>query len=191
MLENHIGYILLTGFEEVTVKQFNEAVDKLLADGMEGLIVDVRGNPGGNMSSVCPILDRLLPEGLLVYTEDKNGKREEEYADNEEVLDIPMAVITNGSSASAAEIFAAALQDYEWAEIVGEQTYGKGVVQYIIPFSDGSAMKLTSAKYFTPDGRSIHGVGVTPDIFVEAGKDDDTDRQLEAAVKAVEAQLSK
>ena len=91
----------------------------------------------------------------------------------------------------AAEIFAAALQDYEWAEIVGEQTYGKGVVQYIIPFSDGSAMKLTSAKYFTPDGRSIHGVGVTPDIFVEAGKDDDTDRQLEAAVKAVEAQLSK
>lgn len=191
MLENHIGYILLTGFEEVTVKQFNEAVDKLLADGMEGLIVDVRGNPGGNMSSVCPILDRLLPEGLLVYTEDKNGKREEEYADNEEVLDIPMAVITNGSSASAAEIFAAALQDYEWAEIVGEQTYGKGVVQDIIPFSDGSAMKLTSAKYFTPDGRSIHGVGVTPDIFVEAGKDDDTDRQLEAAVKAVEAQLSK
>lgn len=191
MLENHIGYILLTGFEEVTVKQFNEAVDKLLADGMKGLIVDVRGNPGGNMSSVCPILDRLLPEGLLVYTEDKNGKREEEYADNEEVLDIPMAVITNGSSASAAEIFAAALQDYEWAEIVGEQTYGKGVVQYIIPFSDGSAMKLTSAKYFTPDGRSIHGVGVTPDIPVEAGNDDNTDRQLEAAVKAVEAQLSK
>lgn len=191
MLENHIGYILLTGFEEVSVKQFDEAVDRLLEDGMKGLIVDVRGNPGGNMSSVCPILDRILPEGLLVYTEDKNGEREEEYADNEEVLDIPMAVVTNGSSASAAEIFAAALQDYEWAKIVGEQTYGKGVVQYIIPFSDGSAMKLTSAKYFTPDGRSIHGVGVTPDILVEAGKDDDADKQLDAAVKAVEAQLSK
>lgn len=202
LLENNIGYISLSSFEEVSVKQFDEAVDKLLEEGMAGLIVDVRGNPGGNMSSVCPILDRILPEGLLVYTEDKNGKRTEEYADNEEVLDIPMAVLVNGSSASAAEIFAAALQDYDWAQIVGEQTYGKGIVQYIIPFSDGSAIKLTSAKYFTPKGRSIHGVGVTPDIKVsaaadKAGSDDSvsdgdgsSDVQLEAAIEAVKTELA-
>lgn len=202
LLENNIGYISLSSFEEVSVKQFDEAVDKLLEEGMAGLIVDVRGNPGGNMSSVCPILDRILPEGLLVYTEDKNGKRTEEYADNEEVLDIPMAVLVNGSSASAAEIFAAALQDYDWAQIVGEQTYGKGIVQYIIPFSDGSAIKLTSAKYFTPKGRSIHGVGVTPDIKVSAaadkagsndsvsGGDGSSDAQLEAAIEAVKTELA-
>lgn len=205
LLEDHIGYIYLKGFEEVTVKQFNEAVDQLLEDGMDGLVVDVRGNPGGNMSSVCPILDRLLPEGLLVYTEDKNGQRSEEYADSEEVLDIPMAVLVNGSSASASEIFAAAIQDYEWGKIVGEQTFGKGIVQYIIPFSDGSAMKLTSAKYFTPKGRSIHSVGITPDIEVSAAEADSStpgsggesseadsvlDVQLEAAVEAVKAQLA-
>lgn len=189
LLRNNIGYIRLSGFEQVTVKQFDEAVNTLLEEGMKGLVVDVRGNPGGNMSSVCPILDRILPEGLLVYTEDKNGQREEEYADNEEVLDIPMAVLTNGGSASASEIFAAALQDYDWAEIVGTQTYGKGIVQYIIPFADGSAIKLTSAKYFTPDGKCIHGLGVTPDIKVENGDDASVDEQLEAAIAAVEKQF--
>lgn len=189
LLRNNIGYIKLSGFEQVTVKQFDEAVNTLLEEGMKGLVVDVRGNPGGNMSSVCPILDRILPEGLLVYTEDKNGQREEEYADNEEVLDIPMAVLTNGGSASASEIFAAALQDYDWAEIVGTQTYGKGIVQYIIPFADGSAIKLTSAKYFTPNGKCIHGLGVTPDIKVENGDDASVDEQLEAAIAAVEKQF--
>jgi len=100
-----------------------------------------------------------------------------------------MAVLTNGGSASASEIFAAALQDYDWAEIVGTQTYGKGIVQYIIPFADGSAIKLTSAKYFTPDGKCIHGLGVTPDIKVENGDDASVDEQLEAAVAAVEKQF--
>ena len=122
MLEDNIGYIQITAFDEVTVEQFDNAVSDLQSQNIRGLIVDVRGNPGGNVDSVCSILDRLLPEGLLVYTIDKNGSKEEEYADNEEVLDIPMAVLVNGDSASASEIFAAALQDYDWAEIVGEQT---------------------------------------------------------------------
>lgn len=190
MFEDKIGYIQIKGFEEVTVSQFDEAVQALQKENMQGLVIDVRGNPGGNMTSVCPILDRILPEGLLVYTEDKNGRREEEYADNEQILELPMAVLVNGSSASASEIFAAALQDYDWAEIVGEQTYGKGIVQYVIPLSDGSAIKLTSAKYFTPKGRSIHGVGVTPDIKVTIKSTDTTDTQLEAAAAAVKSKIN-
>ena len=189
MLKDNIGYIQITAFDEVTVEQFNNAVSDLQSQNIRGLIVDVRGNPGGNVDSVCSILDRLLPEGLLVYTIDKNGSKEEEYADNEEVLDIPMAVLVNGDSASASEIFAAALQDYDWAEIVGEQTYGKGIVQYIIPLSDGSAVKLTSAKYYTPNGECIHGIGVTPDVKVAADENSASDTQLEAAVSEVEKML--
>lgn len=189
MLEDNIGYIQITAFDEVTVEQFDNAVSDLQSQNIRGLIVDVRGNPGGNVDSVCSILDRLLPEGLLVYTIDKNGSKEEEYADNEEVLDIPMAVLVNGDSASASEIFAAALQDYDWAEIVGEQTYGKGIVQYIIPLSDGSAVKLTSAKYYTPNGECIHGIGVTPDVKVAADENSASDTQLEAAVSEVEKML--
>lgn len=189
MLEDNIGYIQITAFDEVTVEQFDNAVSDLQSQNIRGLIVDVRGNPGGNVDSVCSILDRLLPEGLLVYTIDKNGSKEEEYADNEEVLDIPMAVLVNGDSASASEIFAAALQDYDWAEIVGEQTYGKGIVQYIIPLSDGSAVKLTSAKYYTPNGECIHGIGVTPDVKMAADENSASDTQLEAAVSEVEKML--
>ena len=189
MLEDNIGYIQITAFDEVTVEQFDNAVSDLQSQNIRGLIVDVRGNPGGNVDSVCSILDRLLPEGLLVYTIDKNGSKEEEYADNEEVLDIPMAVLVNGDSASASEIFAAALQDYDWAGIVGEQTYGKGIVQYIIPLSDGSAVKLTSAKYYTPNGECIHGIGVTPDVKVAADENSASDTQLEAAVSEVEKML--
>lgn len=189
MLEDNIGYIQITAFDEVTVEQFDNAVSDLQSQNIRGLIVDVRGNPGGNVDFVCSILDRLLPEGLLVYTIDKNGSKEEEYADNEEVLDIPMAVLVNGDSASASEIFAAALQDYDWAEIVGEQTYGKGIVQYIIPLSDGSAVKLTSAKYYTPNGECIHGIGVTPDVKVAADENSASDTQLEAAVSEVEKML--
>ncbi len=189
MLKDNIGYIQITAFDEVTVEQFDNAVSDLQSQNIRGMIVDVRGNPGGNVDSVCSILDRLLPEGLLVYTIDKNGSKEEEYADNEEVLDIPMAVLVNGDSASASEIFAAALQDYDWAEIVGEQTYGKGIVQYIIPLSDGSAVKLTSAKYYTPNGECIHGIGVTPDVKVAADENSASDTQLEAAVSEVEKML--
>mgnify|MGYP005795847429 CR=1 FL=1 len=192
MLKDNIGYIQITAFDEVTVEQFDNAVSDLQSQNIRGLIVDVRGNPGGNVDSVCSILDRLLPEGLLAAeacSEHTTSAKADEYADNEEVLDIPMAVLVNGDSASASEIFAAALQDYDWAEIVGEQTYGKGIVQYIIPLSDGSAVKLTSAKYYTPNGECIHGIGVTPDVKVAADENSASDTQLEAAVSEVEKML--
>ena len=119
------------------------------------------------MSSVCAILDRLLPEGLIVYTEDKYGNREEESSDKEHYFDKPLAVLVNGNSASASEIFAGAIKDYGIGTLVGTKTYGKGIVQKIYPLSDGTAVKLTISKYYTPKGNDIHGIGIEPDIEVE------------------------
>lgn len=193
MLDNKIGYITMSEFDEVTVNQFIDSVDKLEKQGMKGLIVDVRNNPGGLLSSVVKILDRLLPPELIVYTEDKNGKREEEDAKDKKKIDVPMAVLINGQSASASEIFAGALQDYKIATIIGTQSFGKGIVQRILPLSDGTAVKLTVSKYYTPNGRNIHGKGITPDIEVELNKDlqnevvipIDKDNQLQEAIKTI------
>ena len=186
MLEDHIGYIQITEFDDVTVEQFKEAVDDLQSQGMEKVIFDVRDNPGGLFSSVCDILDVLLPQELLVYTEDKDGNREETYAEDDDALDIPMAVLVNGSSASASEIFTGALKDYDKAEIIGTTTFGKGIVQSIIPLSDGSAVKITTSKYYTPSGVCIHDIGIDPDIEVEAEADttdsEAADAQLQSAI---------
>lgn len=182
MLDNHIGYIQLTEFDEVTVDQFNFAVEELTAMGMESLIFDLRDNGGGLMSSVCSILETVLPKGLLVYTEDKNGEREEEWAKNPDCIEVPMVVLVNGNTASASEIFAGALKDYDKAEIIGTTTFGKGIVQTIIPLKDGSAMKLTTSEYFTPDGIGIHGKGIEPDVIVEYDSENEEDNQLQAAV---------
>ena len=182
MLDNHIGYIQLTEFDEVTVDQFNFAVEELTAMGMESLIFDLRDNGGGHMSSVCSILETVLPKGLLVYTEDKNGEREEEWAKNPDCIEVPMVVLVNGNTASASEIFAGALKDYDKAEIIGTTTFGKGIVQTIIPLKDGSAMKLTTSEYFTPDGIGIHGTGIEPDVIVEYDSENEEDNQLQAAV---------
>ena len=186
MLEDHIGYIQITEFDDVTVEQFKEAVDDLRSQGMEKVIFDVRDNPGGLFSSVCDILDVLLPQELLVYTEDKDGNREETYAEDDDALDIPMAVLVNGSSASASEIFTGALKDYDKAEIIGTTTFGKGIVQSIIPLSDGSAVKITTSKYYTPSGVCIHDIGIDPDIEVEAEADttdsEAADDQLQSAI---------
>jgi len=189
MKENNIGYIQVIQFEEVTLGQFNLAIEDLKDQGMEGLIVDVRDNPGGLLTTVCDMLDRLLPEGLLVYTLDRNGNKEEKFADNEEVLDIPMVVLVNGNSASASEIFAAALQDYEWATIMGTTTFGKGIVQVIIPLQDGSAIKLTTSEYFSPNGNSIHEVGVKPNIEVEFDSEAEEDNQIKAAIEEMNRML--
>lgn len=191
MLEDNIGYILITEFEELTMSQFKNAVDKLIADGAKGFVFDVRSNPGGMYDTVVDMLDMLLPEGTIVYTEDKYGNQEVETSD-EKCLDMPMAVLINGNSASASEIFAGALQDYDAAEIIGTQSFGKGIVQSIIPLGDGTAIKFTIASYFTPKGVCIHGVGITPDQVVELPTDkeayddngylkDEYDTQLEAA----------
>ena len=141
---------------------------------MGSMIVDLRDNPGGVLKAVCTMLDILLPKGLLVYTEDKYGNRSD-YESDDACMDIPMAVLVNGNSASASEIFAGAVKDYGYGTLIGTKTFGKGIVQTIIPLSDGSAVKMTMAKYFTPKGNYIHGVGIEPDIELDyqyQGKDD-------------------
>lgn len=175
MYDEEIGYIAISEFTGVTEKQYQEAFENLKEQGMEKLIVDLRGNPGGLYTSVCGILDDILPEGLLVYTEDKYGEREETWSDKDAPLAIEMAVLVNGNSASASEIFAGALQDYDAAIVVGTTTYGKGVVQSIYQLEDGSAVKLTVSKYYTPNGNCIHGIGIIPDIEVKL----DTEAYLE------------
>ena len=194
MLEDNIGYIAITSFDDVTTEQFMTALDTLESQGMEALIVDLRNNGGGLVSSVCAILDRLLPEGLIVYTEDKYGNREEEFSDAENYFDKPMAVLVNGNSASASEIFAGAIKDYGIGTLVGTTTYGKGIVQKIYPLSDGTAVKLTVSKYYTPNGNNIHGTGIEPDVTVELSEDlmyevevpKEEDNQLQAAIEALQ-----
>ena len=197
MLEDNIGYIEISEFDEITVSQFKEAVDKLEAKGMKGLVVDVRNNPGGLLEAVCKMLDRLLPKGLLVYTEDKYGNRVEEKAEDSQMLKVPLAVIINGNSASASEIFAGAVQDYGIGTIVGTTSFGKGIVQKVIPLTDGTAVKLTISKYFTPKGRNIHGTGITPDVEVELNEEllkeieipQKKDNQLQKAIEVVKEKI--
>lgn len=167
LLEDRTGYIQITEFGGKTAEQFDAAVDELLDQGMEKVIIDLRSNPGGNLNSVIDILDRILSEGLIVYTEDKYGNRQEYYATDEESLEIPMAVLINENSASASEIFAGAVKDYQIGTLIGTTTYGKGIVQGVQPLSDGSAIKLTTSRYYTPSGICIHGTGVSPDVELE------------------------
>ena len=190
MKDGNIGYIQVTEFDEVTVEQFSTAISDFQGQGMQGLVVDLRDNPGGLLSSVCDMLDRILPEGnLLVYTMDKDGNREEHYAEDEDSLDLPMIVLVNGNSASASEIFTAALQDYDKATIMGTTTFGKGIVQVILPLDDGSAVKVTQSQYYTPNGVCIHGEGVTPDIEVEYDASSENDNQLDAALEQMKTML--
>ena len=130
---------------------------------MKGLILDLRGNPGGNLSTVCDIARMILPKGLIVYTEDKYGKREEYTCKGENAINVPLVVLTDGFSASASEILAGAVKDYQIGTLVGTTTFGKGIVQKVINLSDGSAVKLTVSSYFTPNGNNIHGIGIEPD----------------------------
>lgn len=167
MLEDGIGYIRLNEFTEVAVGQFVDAAEMLEDQGMQKLIVDLRDNPGGLLTSVCDILDEVLPEGLLVYTEDKDGNREEYNSDRMRTVYCELAVLVNENSASASEIFAGAIQDHGAGTIIGTKTYGKGIVQKTFPLSDGSAFKMTVEKYYTPLGQDINGNGITPDIIVD------------------------
>ena len=194
MLDEQTGYIRITEFTGVTYDQYMTAYQDLEEQGMKKIVVDLRDNPGGLLDSVCDILNEILPEGLIVYTEDKYGNREEERSNGEHVLEIPLAVLVNESSASASEIFAGAVQDYGIGTIVGTTTYGKGVVQSIRKLSDGSAVKLTVSNYYTPNGNNINKVGITPDVVEKLdasllNKDDITheeDNQLQAALAVME-----
>lgn len=190
LLDNNIGYLSISQFEEVTTKQFKAAVEDLQSQGMKGLVIDIRNNPGGLLDTVVGMLKYMLPDGLIVYTEDKQGNRKEYKGQDNDEFNLPLAVLVNGNSASASEIFAGAIQDYGKGTIIGTQTYGKGIVQTVKPLTDGSTIKFTIAKYFTPKGQDIHGKGVTPDMVVEYDTDADVDTQLDAAIKNVEAQIN-
>ena len=184
MLEDNMAYIQIVEFDDVTTNQFAEAYVQAQADGMEGLIIDLRSNPGGNLSTVCDICRMLLPEGLIVYTEDKYGTREEYTCNGKNEIEVPLVVLTNSYSASASEILAGAVKDYGVGKLVGTTTYGKGIVQRVINMSDGSAVKLTVSTYYTPKGNNIHEVGVSPDVEVELDAEQylaGVDNQLEKA----------
>lgn len=131
------------------------------------MVLDVRDNPGGMITAVTGVLDDILPEGTVVYTQDKYEKRQDYTSDEEKQMDCPLAVLMNGNSASASEILAGAIRDFEYGTLIGTKTFGKGVVQSILPLSDGDAIKLTTAKYFTPKGENIHGTGILPDVELE------------------------
>ncbi len=180
MMEDQVGYIRIMEFTGNSASQFHEAYASLRDQGMTSLVVDLRGNPGGLLTSVCDILREILPEGLIVYAEDKNGNRQEETCEGASPIDIPMAVLVNSQSASASEIFAGAVQDYGLGPVIGSVTFGKGVVQSIRVFQDGSAVKLTNSHYYTPLGHDIHGTGVQPDIAVS--EVEGADAPLQAAL---------
>ena len=186
MLDDGMAYIQITEFDTVTVDQFTEAMAMARGNDMKGLILDLRSNPGGNLSSVVSIAKQMLPKGLIVYTEDRDGNREEYSCDGSKELDVPMVVLVNGNSASASEILAGAIKDYGIGTLVGTTTFGKGIVQRPIELSDGSAVKLTISSYYTPNGINIHGIGIEPDVECEFDSeryysDKAYDNQLEKA----------
>ena len=192
MKENQIGYIRVSEFDTVTYDQFKEALDDLEKQGMQGLIVDLRNNPGGSLDTVTNMLRLLLPEGTIVSTKDKNGKKDEITCDGTHEFKKPMAVLVNQYSASASEIFSGAVQDYGTAKIVGVTTYGKGVVQQLMDLGDGTCLKVTIAEYYTPNGRSINGKGVEPDAEVEYQYDEENpkaDNQLDQALSTVQEEI--
>jgi len=165
-VDGDIGYLKITEFTKLTATQFEKSLEDLESQGIKGLIIDVRDNPGGMIDIVTQIADDILPEGIITYTVDKNGNRKD-FVSSEGELDMPIAVLVNGGSASASELFAGALQDYGKGVIVGTQTFGKGIVQGLYSLGDGSGIKITIQKYYTPNGVCIHGVGITPDYVVE------------------------
>lgn len=175
MLENNIGYIQVSEFAENTPTQFSDAITDLQGQGMEKLVIDLRDNGGGMVVSCQQMLDMILPEGTVVYTEDKYGNRQDYTSDAEHYLDMPIAVLVNGNSASASEIFAGAIRDFDYGTLIGTTTFGKGIVQNIMQLKDGSAIKLTVAKYYTPNGDNIHGTGITPDVEIEYEYTGDTE----------------
>lgn len=168
MLDNNIGYISVSAFETVTKKQFKSAVDCLEKKNEKGLIIDLRDNGGGLLDTARDMLDQILPKKLVVYTKDKNGVAEEYYTKDDKEIKIPIVILVNGNSASASEVFCGALRDYGKAKLLGTKTFGKGIVQSSFAFRDGTGLKFTTSKYYTPKGINIHGTGFEPDIKVKS-----------------------
>ena len=196
MLENNVGYIRITEFVQTTTGQFETALNDLKAQGMTSLIVDLRSNPGGLVSSVTDILQNIIPKGMIVYTEDKYNNRNEYQSTGEKQLDMPLVVLVNENSASASEIFAGAVKDRQCGTLIGTTTFGKGIVQGIQNLSDGSGAKMTTSRYYTPNGVCIQGKGIEPDITLEyqfLGNDDQAysyslDNQIQKALEVLKDQ---
>lgn len=193
MLQNNIAYIKITQFDEHTADDFNAALNQLLAKSAKGLVLDLRNNPGGLLLTSSEVADRLLGEGTIVYTIDKDGKKEvlKSKADK---LNIPLAVLVNGGSASASEIVSGAIRDFKAGTLIGTRTFGKGLVQSVIPLGDGTGVKVTIAKYYTPSGECIQGIGITPDIVIDLPDKDkarfdelkhEEDIQLQKAIEVI------
>lgn len=194
MLDKEVGYIAVTEFDTITAEQFVDGITKLENEGMKRLIIDLRNNPGGELEAVTSMMDYVIPDKkILVTVADKNGGKEEKVSKDGHFLDIPIVILVNGSSASASEVFTGALKDYEAATIVGTTTFGKGIVQSLYPLPDGSAVKLTMAHYYTPDGTDIHGKGIEPDVEVELNEGleklitipKEEDNQLQEALRVI------
>lgn len=188
-----IGYLQITEFDDVTPDQFREGMVELQASNIKGLIIDLRSNPGGSLQAVCDIADQLLPKGIIVYTVDRDGNREDYTCDGTHEIDIPLVVLVNQYSASASEILSGAIKDYGIGTLVGTTTFGKGIVQRIFDLKDGTAVKLTVSSYYTPNGNNIHGIGIDPDVEVEFDSDayaeDKTDNQLDKGIEVMKKLL--
>lgn len=197
MLDQEIAYLQITAFDKVTQEQFETAWQEIQESGaMKGLVLDLRGNLGGNLDTVISIANTLVPKGLIAYTEDKAGNREEYYSEGDG-CGVPMAVLVNEYSASASELLCGALKDRGVAKVVGVTTYGKGIVQTTWSLSDGTAYKMTTGKYYTPNGVNIQGTGIEPDIYIDLTEEqrqmenvpEDEDMQLQTAIEAVRTEL--
>ena len=193
--KENIGYLQITEFDDITPDQFTEGMAELRESNIEGLIIDLRSNPGGSLQAVCDIARQILPKGIIVYTVDRNGEREDYTCDGAHEIDIPVVVLVNQYSASASEILSGAIKDYKLGKLVGMTTFGKGIVQRVFDLKDGTAVKLTVSNYYTPNGNNIHGIGIEPDVEVEYDADayakDKTDNQLDKAVEVMNDLLDK
>ena len=193
--KENIGYLQITEFDDITPDQFTEGMAELRESNIEGLIIDLRSNPGGSLQAVCDIARQILPKGIIVYTVDRNGEREDYTCDGAHEIDIPVVVLVNQYSARASEILSGAIKDYKLGKLVGMTTFGKGIVQRVFDLKDGTAVKLTVSNYYTPNGNNIHGIGIEPDVEVEYDADayakDKTDNQLDKAVEVMNDLLDK
>lgn len=189
MLDNNIGYIQIVSFSEDTANEFNEAYNDLKNQGMKALVLDLRNNPGGLLTTCVEIAKKLVPKGEIVSIVDKQGNKET-YSSSLEAPEYPLAVLINKNSASASEILSGAIQDTKAGTIIGNTSYGKGSVQTILPMFEDDAVKLTIAKYYTPSGRSIDGTGITPDIEINLDENATLDTQLDKALEVLKAQLN-
>lgn len=189
MLDNNIGYIQIVSFSEDTANEFNEAYNDLKNQGMKALVLDLRNNPGGLLTTCVEIAKKLVPKGEIVSIVDKQGNKET-YSSSLEAPEYPLVVLINKNSASASEILSGAIQDTKSGTIIGNTSYGKGSVQTILPMFEDDAVKLTIAKYYTPSGRSIDGTGITPDIEINLDENATSDTQLDKALEVLKTQLN-